>query len=379
MTYKLGNDIPAPVGYEYYQDLKEFAKGGDISKNNFFAKALTSGTAASGSEFIPSPTSAKIIDFVFEKSWARQTFQTWTMDSITLDVPKFDDTYEVDHLSAEITDPLNTAVPITEGTLATSNVTLTLKTLATNMQVQEKWLAYNISPQAEQYVRNQIQKRMVEVEEDAIVNGDTDTSSSNINNAYNSTDHPHGYGATNNEWLIVFNGLRNSATGTIVNGGSDAISTADFRAALKNLGKYGTDPKEVIWIVSTDMRTAIIGFEQFETMEKYPNATIISGQVGLLYGSAVVVTNKMPNTQDDTLTNAGGIRSSSTATNSYTEALAVYRDSPMIGVPSRMDRTFRIVRKPFEQFDRVHFFAIEDIAFNLAYPDAVVRIYNVTA
>lgn len=302
------------------------------------------------------------------------------MDSLTLEVPKLDGTHEVDYLSTENTTALGSASAITEGTIVTSSVTLTLRTLAVNLQLQNKWIEYNISPQAETLIREHITKRVVEVEEDAFVNGDTDASSGNINNAYNASDHPHGYGSSNNEWLILFNGLRNSATGTAVDGGADAISMADFRTAIKNLGKYGKDPEKVTFIVSTDMRTALLGLAPLEKVNEYgPGATILTGEIGRVYGSRVIVTNKLPNTQDDTLTNTTGIRSSSLATNLYTEALAVYNDSPMLGVTTKPNRRFSIIKKDYPEFDRVHLFAIEDIAFNLAYPDAVVRIYGVTA
>ena len=254
-----------------------------------------------------------------------------------------------------------------------------MKTIQINHQEQRRALNYSVvgRNQMENIFREIALTELREAEEDAIVNGDTVTSSSHINYLYSATDHPHGYGSTTNESLIMFNGLRKSATGTAVDVATATPTATNFRTAIKNLGKYGVDPKKVIFLVSTDMRTVMMGFTQKETLDKYgPGATILTGEVMKIYGSTVIVTDKLPNTASDTLTNTAGIRSSSTATNAYTEGIAVYIESPIIAVPSNPDNALAITWKAFPEFDRVHLFAREDIGFGVRWADAIVRIYG---
>ena len=122
----------------------------------------------------------------------------------------------------------------------------------------------------------------------------------------------------------------------------------------------------------------MITMDEVETMEKYPNATIVSGQVRVLYGARVVVTDKLPSTFNNTLVNASGTRSSSLTTNTKTEALAVYIDTPIIGVPPNPSDALMIEDYRRPDLDRTHVIAREDIAFGVRYTDAIVRLINIT-
>lgn len=383
---RLGDDIRQPLGHDYYQQMMAFADSGESNLNdeNYFRKALTSQTAGSGSEFIPNEYSANIIKWVYLKSWARQTFGTLVIrfgDNITLPKENSALTPNAPELvSAEITAALGSATAIREEASTTTSVTLTLSTIAINMQVQNKYLAYNVMPRAqvESRLRERLIKELVEAEEDIIVNGDTTTGASNINNAYDATNHPHGQSATRNQHLLMTNGLRLLATGTQVDAGGSSISTTHFTNAKRNLGKYGAMPDDYVYLISLDLNATVIRFSQVETLETYgPRATIMTGEVGKMYGTPVIVIDKLPSTFNNTLTNSSGVRSSSTATNTRTEAIAVYKNSPLIGVPADQDRVLNVAVKEFPEYDRKHLIARQDWAFNVAYPDAIVRIINI--
>lgn len=387
-----GDEIVQEQGHDFYQGIIAKAEGNPIEgfDNSYFrqgnnvSKALTAGTATSGAEFIPTEYSPRFIKYIYLKSWARQAFGTWVIQSgDNMKVPKFDSPLTPDnpeYVATEITAALDSATSIREDAATTTDVTLTLKTIAINRQVQRKFKDYNVVPKAqmESFLREWVVKTLTETEEDVIVNGDTTASSSNINNAYNVTDHPHGWATAQNDFLNMFNGIRISATGTSVDAGGDAITVTDFTNAGKNQGKYGVVPEESIILVSTDMKHTMIRFTQVETLETYgPRATIMTGEIGKLYGSAVIVTDKLPNTQSDTLTNATGIRSSSTGTNLYTEAVVIYKESLMIGVPANSNSALNVSVYSRPDLDREHLIAREDFALGFAYTDAIVRIINV--
>lgn len=350
-------------------------------------KAITSQTSGSGKEFVPTPTSPRIIEFLYLENWARQAFGTWTIsEGYILAVPKEDTGLtpnNPDLQAGEITEALGSAAAIREEASTTSSITLTLTTLHFNMQVQDKALAYSIGGRGprERRLREHLAKSLKEVEEDAFVNGDIVTGAGNINNAYNSTNHKGGQSATKNEHLLAFDGLRASAAAAVVDAGGDSLTTTDFTNAFRNLGKYGVDKRDVLILVSMDVHAQMLRFTQLETLETYgPRATIFSGEIGKFFGATVIMTDKMPATvgfHGDTLTNSVGVRSSSLGTNSFTEVLVMNRKSPMIGVPADTGRAFSLKMKEFPEHDRIHLFAKEDVAFNLAYDDAVCRIYHI--
>jgi hypothetical protein len=377
---RIGIDMRQPISHDYYMSIVDYADtGSDQAIRGYIAKAFTS-TDAAGGEFIPRDDSAQIIKYLYLNSWARQTFGTFTIkEGDNVRIPKFSDGFQPenpDYLSSEITTALGSATAIRETSQTTTSVNITLRTIKINHQMQRRAVKYSVvgRAQMEAFFREQVIKELTEAEEDAIINGDTDTAATNINYSYDATDHPHGYDSTHNEWLIMWNGLRNGATGISVDVAAATPTPANFRAALRNLGKYAhMGANKVVFLVSTDLHSVMLGFTQLETLDKYgPNATILSGEVGKIYGHSVIVTNKLPNTQDDTLTNSTGIRSSSTGTNLYTEALTVFVDSPIIAVPANPDDAIQL--KAFPEYDRVHMFGLSDIGFGLRHADAVVRM-----
>ena len=367
----------------YYANIQKAAHNQEPD-NSYFRKALTSGTTNEGSQFIPSPTSARFIEFIYMERWARQAFGTWVIPAgSTLAVPKFSTglTPNAPDVYAEVTTALDSSpASIREDAATTTSVTLTLSTIAINRQVQRRFLARNSAGRVEMenHLREWVVKALRDNEEAAFVNGDVTTGSSNINNAYDVTNHPGGQSATRNEHLLAFNGLRILATGTSIDAGGDAITTTDVTNAFRNLGKYAFPKEDVLVLTSMDAHATMIRFSQLETLETYgPRATIFTGEIGKLYGATVIVTDKLPNTFDDTETNSTGIRSTSTGTNTRTECIVLNRKSPMIGVPIDSDSAFNFSVYERPDLDRKHLIAREDIAFNVAYADAIVRIINI--
>src|SRR3990167_2709644 len=262
-------------------------------------KYMSSTTANQGSEFIPSPTAAYYIGYKTERSWARQAFRQRTMQvGITETIPKDTSMMTVDYINSEISSN-DTADYFDETNPRTSSVTLTLRTFTINLQVQYKHIAYNsVANMGAEYERK-IRDTSILFEEDAFINGDSSsTTSTNINNAYNASNHSHGVGtaAGQNRHLVAFNGLRKAATGTTVSVGGVAVSVADFMTAFKNMGgRFAQNPEDTLIIVSFDLALAMMRFSQVETLETYgPQATIFSGEIGRLYARRIIVSNRMP-------------------------------------------------------------------------------------
>ena len=88
-----------------------------------------------------------------------------------------------------------------------------------------------------------------------------------------------------------------SAGDTFVSLASGFGTTAvkNLRAARKALGAWGLDPSEVIYIVSTDLYYALLEDPTFQTMDKVgTQATVLTGQIGQVAGSPVLVSAELP-------------------------------------------------------------------------------------
>lgn len=72
-------------------------------------------------------------------------------------------------------------------------------------------------------------------------------------------------------------------------------TVANMRALRKDLGAHGLDPSEVTFIVSTDIYYDLLEDSTFQTMDKVGDkATILTGQIGMVGGSPVLVSAEFP-------------------------------------------------------------------------------------
>lgn len=85
-----------------------------------------------------------------------------------------------------------------------------------------------------------------------------------------------------------------------------AASIANLRSLRKDLGVWGLDPAEVTYVVSTEIYYDLLDDTLFQTMDKVgAKATLLTGQVGSLGNSPVLVSSAFP-------TKAGGAATAST-------------------------------------------------------------------
>lgn len=89
-------------------------------------------------------------------------------------------------------------------------------------------------------------------------------------------------------------GLATLATGTnLVSSGSVAATSAtiaNLRTLRKNLGAWGLDPAEIVYVVSTEVYYDLLDDSTFQTMNQVgPQATLLTGQVGQIGNSPVLV------------------------------------------------------------------------------------------
>jgi len=97
------------------------------------------------------------------------------------------------------------------------------------------------------------------------------------------------------------------ATSVVVPTNTGAASIANLRALRKDLGVWGLDPASIFFIVSTDVYYDLLDDTNFQTVANVGNqaATFLTGQVGVIGSTPVLVSSQFP-------TKAGGAATAST-------------------------------------------------------------------
>ena len=100
-----------------------------------------------------------------------------------------------------------------------------------------------------------------------------------------------------NDAGVIIDGLTTHATawsGTAPAVGA-AITAANLLSMRTDMGKYGLSPSEVVYIVSQEAYYSLLGDVAFENLNEVGAlATKITGMVGMVYGSPVIVSDEFP-------------------------------------------------------------------------------------
>lgn len=325
--------------------------------------ALGGAGASTGSTFFPTETSDEIIQIVYEQNFMRGLFPAMPMSTRTVNVPKLNGSV---NFHAHTLSAVESGTEASESRQATTEITLTLKTMIANVPIGNYLIAYGVEGLLT-VLRDDIASRLAFNEANLFINADTETGSSyadNIMGAYHATNNPNGVNATNNDYLLEMDGLRKSATATAVSV-SGTFALSHLRQAIASLGVYADNRDDLALIVPRNLEVQLLGLTELQTVDKYgAGATILSGEIGRIYGVRVFGTGVIP-----TNLNYAGVYDGSTTT--QTMALLTHVRSPMIGNPTQAERRFSMGFEDEPQRDRFVLIPRQDIAFGIRYPDAI--------
>jgi len=111
------------------------------------------------------------------------------------------------------------------------------------------------------------------------------------------------------------------ATSAVNATNTGVVTVANLVSLRRDLGAWGLEPRDVTYVVSTDVYYDLLQDTTFQTMDKVgAAATLLTGQVGQIGSSPVLVSSMFP-------TKAGG---TTTATTNYA-ALAVATGNFLVG------------------------------------------------
>lgn len=240
------------------------------------AKAMDSVTSGSGADWVPTDFSDQLIEKVQLARKVAAIFPRIDMPTDPFKMPG-----KSSFSTAKLQTSENTAVTATN--VGTRNVTLNAIKLVTEVDVSMELIEDSIIAILPT-VREDIVNAINRAEEDALINGDTATP--HMDSDTTATDSPR------KSWI----GLRGHAVDQSY---TTTLSTFNFDNIVgmkKNMGIYGVDNNMLVWIAGIASWSKLLSLRDSQnnnvliTMDKVgPKATVLTGQVGVLLGSPVLV------------------------------------------------------------------------------------------
>lgn len=151
------------------------------------------------------------------------------------------------------------------------------------------------------YVRRKLVQAFVDAEEKAVLDGDSD-----------GTHQDSDVGASTTDARSAWDGLRKRALAN-ASGAQTSISSANIAAVRKTMGKWGLNPAELAIIVGVSNYHTLLTDSNLITVDKMgPQATILNGQIGSVYGVPVIASEHVRENL-----NASGVYDGITTTKTY--------------------------------------------------------------
>lgn len=271
--------------------------------------------------------------------------------------------YYVPETTDETNLTLGSANPIPDSKIGSGKVTLSAKKLALRVGFSAELAEDSLIPVLSMY-REQAMRALATAIDSVILNGDTATTATgNIN----SDDTAPSTGAT----YLAFDGLRKlplvTATTNAINAGSEPTLALLRQARFAMAHRYSVNPKQLAWIVDGGTYAKLLGLDEFLTMDKAgPHATALTGQIGYVDGTPVLVSAEMPLTMADGKVNASG--------NTRGQAVCVYRPGWIVGYRRRIAASMDYL--PY--YDAYQMTATVRLAMARLDDDVASNLYNIT-
>ena len=213
------------------------------------------------------------------------------------------------------------------------------------------------------YITRKLVQAMVDAEEKAILDGDTD-----------GTHQDSDVGASTTDARTAWDGLRKRAIANASNNGAGALTVALLNTTRGGMGKWGLNPAELVFIVGVSSFFDLLGDSNVVTVDKMgAQASILNGQLASVYGIPIIVSEHVRENL-----NASGVYDGITTTK--TTAMCVNRQEWAMGrrMALEVETDDSIYRETYQRvlvgFMREDFQNIGDASSN----DDTSICYNVT-
>lgn len=242
-------------------------------------KAFGSTVVGAGDEWVPTAVAASFIDeFELEKV-LEQRVRTVPMPSNPFVQPVKTGVTKARKASE------NTAV--SDSNFATSKITFTATKLVEYYILPEE-LTADSAPDFMAAGRDEVVRAQVRAVEAAMISGDDDGTH------IDSDTQAAGADVAEKIWKgWRRQALANSANGATVNFGG-AFNTTLLRQMRAAMGKFGSNPRELLWVVGPSVYTQFLALPDVVTIDKFgPSATVLSGALAAYQGIPLVNSEHM--------------------------------------------------------------------------------------
>lgn len=243
-------------------------------------KAMDTATATEGSEWIPRGLSSRLWEFIRVNTVVSSLFPQIEMPTDPFDVPIMTAGTEVFIQGESLED---NAAKLDASQVSTSNVTLDAKKFAVRTILStelEEDAVFAVAPM----IVASIMRDQAEAYENAFINSDTAAThqDSNVTAA--------------NDVRKAFLGWRAKAIDeSFSSAATGAIVATDFLDALTRMGRAAINRDGVVCVTGPQGWNIIQSFDDVRTVDKYgPKASILTGEVGKLFGVAIVISGQYP-------------------------------------------------------------------------------------
>ena len=293
--------------------------------------AMDSLTAGSGDELTHTAQASRLWQDVHLETMIASLFSRITMPTNPFDVPL--------QLGDVNWYPGEENVSVRSTDLPTGKQTLTARELVAEVPwslTLEEDAVIAMLPE----VRRTLVRNAAEVIDDVLLNGDT-----SLSNGINSDGGRIGRNDPGKaQWLVGFDGLLHLPlvdNTSQANNLNRAVASSAYNKLLKLLGKYGVRSNESVFVTDPNTFLTSLALEEVETVDKLgPAATILTGQLAVVYGHPLIVSEQMR------LASANGKVNSNPAQNTAGRILAVNTSQWRVGFRRELSiETERVLQK----------------------------------
>ena len=327
-------------------------------------KAMYGGSGNYGGDWVPTELSADIADRVSLELKLAEKIRRQPMPTSPYEMP-YVASGTTAYLVPETTLDTESATRVTATQMGTGKVTLTAKKMGARVCTSTE-LSEDAIRDVIPAIQEDLTKTFKETLENALINGDTTTT------------HQDSDVTTSTDFRKAWIGFRKYARTASSQVDLSTWNAATIRTAKRTCGKYGVYPSDGVWVVGVQTYNALLTLKDDQnnpvliTRDKYGEAaTILTGEVGQLFGSPVIVSEYIRETL-----NVSGVYDGTTVTK--TVLLYVYTPGFVIG--DRRNLTIKIAEDI--DFDNLKIVATQRLAFSAIRASTEKMVctgYNITS
>jgi HK97 family phage major capsid protein len=246
-------------------------------------RTMTEDGAATGAELVPDVWNGLLQDARAATKVAN-LFEQVPMTSKTVELMEMGD--------AVFYKPTGEGQAVTATDLVTAKRLMTAYELKAQVDVGDR-LDEDAAIQMLPSIRARLVLNAAEAIDEAVLCADASTGKQNIN-YYAATGGSDL--AANSRFLLGFDGLLHYCLNEVTGQGSNlaALTTDDFLTLISLLDKYADNPDRCVFIMDRYVKNKAIGLSDFQGVEKLgAQASLLTGQIGVIYGSPVVMSGAL--------------------------------------------------------------------------------------